>query len=296
MKRQLLVFIVSALSVIASAQQKVAILETVDKAQNVGYGVKLLLRSSLTSAISNTPGYEGYDRVDMASIAGEQEFQRTGNVSDSQIKQLGVATGASYVLVAEAALYDDRNIIITAKILDVETFGIKSSAVLVSGISPKDMQNSCADLAKQLLKPEPVATNAAKPASKPASNSKQPAPQPTVQPVAMPPAIGLSGETSTVPLLTHADGTTVYVATADEKDRLNYDDAVSSCSCKGAGWRLPNEAELQVIRTNKSILNISTTWRYWGQYAGKTIDMGSGRLIDTKNSVKAKVRCVKEER
>ena len=145
----------------AMAQQKVAILETVDKAENVSYGVKLLLRSSLTAAISNTPGYEGYDRVDMASITGEQDFQRTGNVSDSQIKQLGKAAGAAYVLVAEAARYDATSIIITAKLLDVETFGIKSSAVLVSGVSADEMQESCSTLAAKLLN-SPLPNNSTK--------------------------------------------------------------------------------------------------------------------------------------
>ncbi len=151
MKKILSFFAITAMALTTMAQQKVAILETVDKAQNVSYGVKLLLRSSLTSAISNTPGYEGYDRVDMASIAGEQEFQRTGNVSDNQIKQIGQAAGASYVLVAEAAKYDASSIIITAKLLDVETFGVKSSAVVVSGVSADEMKESCETLASQLL-------------------------------------------------------------------------------------------------------------------------------------------------
>lgn len=153
MKRTLFIIAVMMMTVTALAQQKVAILETVDKNQNISYGVKLLLRSSLTTAISETPGFEGYDRVDLASIAGEQEFQRTGNVSDSQIKQLGIATGASLVLVAEAAQYDEKTLIITAKILDVETFGIKSSAVETSGCSPVDMKKACANLARRLLTP-----------------------------------------------------------------------------------------------------------------------------------------------
>lgn len=158
MKKTTMFFAVMMMAAVAMAQQKVAILETVDKAENVSYGVKLLLRSSLTSAISNTPGYEGYDRVDMASITGEQAFQRTGNVSDNQIKQIGKAAGAAYVLVAEAARYDATSIIITAKLLDVETFGVKSSAVLVSGISADEMQESCSALASQLLKaPQSVA-------------------------------------------------------------------------------------------------------------------------------------------
>ncbi len=180
MKKTVLLLMSLFLTGMMYAQQKVAILETVDKAQNVSYGVKLLLRSSLTSAISNTPGYEGYDRVDMASIAGEQDFQRTGNVSDSQIKQLGVATGAKYVLVAEAAKYDATSIIITAKILDVETFGVSSSAVLVSGTSADEMQKSCATLAQQLLRPVKTAQTTQQPVSQT---------QPTPKPVQQKPAV-----------------------------------------------------------------------------------------------------------
>lgn len=291
MRKTLCLLATIFMAIAVEAQQKVAILETVDKAQNVSYGVKLLLRSSLTSAISNTPGYEGYDRVDMASIAGEQEFQRTGNVSDSQIKQLGVATGASYVLVAEAALYDDRNIIITAKILDVETFGIKSSAVQVSGTSPRDMQSSCADLAKQLLKPEPVTSVVAKPSQKTVQKPTQQVSLPTTSIVSMP------GETNPAPLATLTDGTTVYVATQDEEERLNYDDAVSACSCKGAGWRLPTVAELKLLEKNKGRYgNLATSYRYWAIEGGITVDMSTGYKVNTKNSVKAKVRCVKEEK
>lgn len=152
MKKITFFIAVLTMAVTAMAQEKVAILETVDKSGDISYGIKLLLRSSLTTAISNTPGYEGYDRVDMASIAGEQEFQRTGNVSDDQIKQLGMASGAKYVLVAEAAKYDDVRIIITAKLLDVETFGVKSSAVQLTGTSADEMQRSCEQLAKQLIK------------------------------------------------------------------------------------------------------------------------------------------------
>lgn len=125
------------LSVFAQTEvKKVAILETVDKMGNVPYGVLLQVRSSLTYAISSNAGYEGYDRVDMAAITGEQNFQRTGMVSDEQIKRLGEMTGAAYVLIAEAAIYDDQNIIIAAKILDVETGGVMSSTP--PAVAPKD--------------------------------------------------------------------------------------------------------------------------------------------------------------
>ena len=145
--KRLLTILLSLVSLATFAQtevKKVAILETVDKMGNVPYGVLLQVRSSLTYAISSNAGYEGYDRVDMAAITGEQNFQRTGMVSDEQIKRLGEMTGAAYVLIAEAALYDDQNIIIAAKILDVETGGVMSSTP--PSVAPKDpvkMADAC---------------------------------------------------------------------------------------------------------------------------------------------------------
>ena len=153
--KKLLILLLSALSLTAYAQteiKKVAILETVDKMGNVPYGVLLQVRSSLTYAISSNAGYEGYDRVDMAAITGEQNFQRTGMVSNEQIKRLGEMTGAAYVLIAEAALYDDLNIIIAAKILDVETGGVMSSTPPV--VAPKDptkMAEACIKCSQTLV-------------------------------------------------------------------------------------------------------------------------------------------------
>ena len=153
--KKLLILLLSALSLTVFAQtdvKKVAILETVDKMGNVPYGVLLQVRSSLTYAISSNAGYEGYDRVDMAAITGEQNFQRTGMVSDEQIKRLGEMTGAAYVLIAEAAIYDDQNIIIAAKILDVETGGVMSSTP--PAVAPKDpmkMAEACIKCSQTLV-------------------------------------------------------------------------------------------------------------------------------------------------
>lgn len=153
--KKLLLFLLSALSLSVVAQKevkKVAILETVDRYGNVPYGVLLQVRSSLTFAISNTEGYEGFDRVDISAITGEQNFQRTGHVDEEQIKRIGVMTGASYVLIAEAAYYDEQNIIITAKILDVETSGIiKSAPGIIESKEPSKMTDACIRISKILF-------------------------------------------------------------------------------------------------------------------------------------------------
>ena len=112
MKKHFLITLLLMVLAMASTAQnkKIAILETVDREGKVPYGIRLQLRSNLTYAISNTPGYEGYDRVDMAQIMGEHDFQRTGLVSEEQIRKLGEMTGAGSILVAETAIYDnDKN-------------------------------------------------------------------------------------------------------------------------------------------------------------------------------------------
>ena len=147
----IILLFLSIVSIVFAQNKKVAILETVDKEGTVPYGIRLQLRSNLTYAISCTPGYEGYDRVDMSQIMGEQNFQRTGMVSDDQIKRLGEMTGASFILVSEAVKVDDSNMFITAKILNVETARVDRTDNVLMGASAADIQNGCISLAQKLL-------------------------------------------------------------------------------------------------------------------------------------------------
>ena len=197
MKKFLLVcglFAMAMVTTFAQETKRVAILETVDKQGNVSYASKLMLRSNLAKAITNTPGYEAYDRTDMDAIMGEQDFQRTGMVSNDQIKRLGEMTGAKYVLVAEAAVVDAHNMYITAKLLDVETARTVMTDNQLMGATAKEIQRGCQLLADKLIRPA-IATTASnvKPAKqeKPAPAKQEqpiqakptPAPQPTPAPV-----------------------------------------------------------------------------------------------------------------
>lgn len=143
----------SAMLTFAQETKKVAILEVVDRQGNVSYANKLILRSSLAKAITNTPGYEAYDRTDMDAILGEQNFQRTGMVSNDQIKRLGEMTGAKYVLVAEAAVVDASTMYITAKLLDVETARTEMTDNQMMGTTAKEIQRGSQELAANLIKP-----------------------------------------------------------------------------------------------------------------------------------------------
>ena len=139
------------LPMILFAQVKVAILETVDKEGVVSYAYKLMLRSNLAKAITNSAGYEAYDRTDMDAILSEQNFQRTGLVSEDQIRRLGEMTGAKYILVAEAAKVDDKNMFITAKIVDVETAKTEATDNMLMHTTPEDIQHGSEELAGKLL-------------------------------------------------------------------------------------------------------------------------------------------------
>lgn len=131
--------------------KRIAILETVDKEGLVPYGVKLMVRSKLNDVITATSGYEGYDRVDIASIMGEHDFQRTGLVSDKDIKKLGEMTGADYVLVAEVALLNSSNIFLSAKILNIETAKVEQTANIQSSTTVEGLDQNCKVLAAKLL-------------------------------------------------------------------------------------------------------------------------------------------------
>ena len=152
------VFLLSCLflSTLLSVAQtkKVAILETVDREGKISYANKLILRSNLAKAITNTPGYEAYDRTDMDAILGEQNFQRTGMVSNEQIKKLGEMTGAKFVMVAEAVYVDANTMYITAKLLDVETARTEATDNQMMGIAPREIQRGCLLLAEKLVKPD----------------------------------------------------------------------------------------------------------------------------------------------
>lgn len=153
MKKFLLLCLLATLSIVGYAQEtkKVAILEVVDKEGKLSYSQKLMLRSNLARAITNTEGFDAFDRSDIDEIFKEHSFQRTGNVSAKQIKKLGEMTGAAYILVLEGALAEDNKIFVTAKILNVETTQVDLTDNALIGTSSQAMQRGCRSLASKMF-------------------------------------------------------------------------------------------------------------------------------------------------
>lgn len=131
--------------------RRVAVLNIIDKASDFTAGQKIVIVNKLSSAVSNLRGYECYERIDVSSIMSEQEFQRTGLVKDSQIKQIGEMVGADCILVSEAAKLDDKKLIISAKIIDVESAKIENASNVITTLDLEDMKAKCSELADKLF-------------------------------------------------------------------------------------------------------------------------------------------------
>ena len=130
--------------------KKVAILEVVDRENKLTYSQKMVLRANMARAVANTIGYEAYDRSDMDAIMSEHDFQRTGLVSNDQIRQLGEMTGVSLILVTEAVL-SGSDVFVSAKILNVETAKVEIVDNMSMGLDAVSLQKGCAQLAKRLF-------------------------------------------------------------------------------------------------------------------------------------------------
>lgn len=151
--KRIFIFACLLLSAVMTFAQtkKVAILEVVDREGKLSYGNKMMLRSNLARAITNTAGYEAYDRTDIDAIMNEHDFQRTGLVLDDQIQQVGKMAGVSLILVTEAALIGNNSMFVSAKILNVETAKVEMMDNITMSLESMAMQQGCTTLANRLF-------------------------------------------------------------------------------------------------------------------------------------------------
>lgn len=134
----------------ATAQnKKVAVMETKTN-ESVTSFQSNMVRGGMETAVSNAPGFEGYDRAAFDVIMQEQTFQRSGAVNENQITKIGQMAGVQYVLVTEASA-EKNDFYILAKLLDVETGRFVKTAEKLCKATPTDIKDSCAELAKVLL-------------------------------------------------------------------------------------------------------------------------------------------------
>jgi formylglycine-generating enzyme required for sulfatase activity len=108
----------------------------------------------LTNAIVKRNDYEAYERTKdfLQLISKEQEYQRSGAVSEDQIASLGKQLGVQLVCAVIIGVADGQYFI-SAKLIDVETAGIESSSrpQLFSAGDYAGFEKACEEVAASLF-------------------------------------------------------------------------------------------------------------------------------------------------
>ena len=119
-----------------------------------------MVRGELRKAIVNNEGFEAFTRADIDQMMKEQDFQRTGNVSEADIHKLGEMSGADYICVSTLNKSADE-FYLEAYLINVETGAISNPASqygeLVNG-KLANMLSVCQNLAQELLGKEVTST------------------------------------------------------------------------------------------------------------------------------------------
>ncbi|MBQ9473833.1 MAG: hypothetical protein IJU81_05430 [Bacteroidales bacterium] len=154
--RFFILFILSSLTLVAFGQQKkIALLEprVGDGSTNVTGMEKAMVRGELRKAIVNHTGYEAFTRADIDKLMTEQNFQRTGLVSDDQIKRIGVMSGADYICISTLNK-TNTEFYLEAYLVNVESAQISNPASQYGELVDGKLANMlpvCQALAQELL-------------------------------------------------------------------------------------------------------------------------------------------------
>lgn len=130
--------------------KKVAVWETKCSDNSITTFQSTMVRGGMETAVGNAGGYVVYDRSAFDAIMKEQKFQRSGMVSDSEIKRLGEMAGVQYIIVPEATA-SGGEFYILVKMLDVETGKFGAVYEELCGISGVEIKKACTILGKQLF-------------------------------------------------------------------------------------------------------------------------------------------------
>ncbi len=157
MKKLSFIFILSLLSFVAFGQQKqtIALLEPRlgDGSTAVTSMEKAMVRGELRKAIVKFDGFDALTRADIDQMMKEQNFQRTGMVSEAQIKKLGEMSGADYICISTLTKYNTE-FYLEAYLIHLESGVISNPASQLGELENGKLANmlpTCQALAQELL-------------------------------------------------------------------------------------------------------------------------------------------------
>lgn len=148
MKKIIVCFILSILTLAAIAQQKVAVYVTCEDE-----GISKVLGSKLVSAIARSEKYSAVERTAafLAELNKEQEYQSTGAVDDTELSRLGKQFGVQLICVADV-LNVFGGQYLSVRLIDVESAQVKQTASSVSTISSlSDLISASTSVSTELL-------------------------------------------------------------------------------------------------------------------------------------------------
>lgn len=130
--------------------KKVAVWETKCTDGSINKFQSTMVRGGMEAAVANAEGYTGYDRTAFDAIIKEQNFQRSGAVSDNDIKRMGEMAGVQYIIVPEA-MASGNDFYIIVKMLNVESGEYGAAYEELCTTSSSDIKNACEKLGAQLF-------------------------------------------------------------------------------------------------------------------------------------------------
>jgi len=142
----------------AQGKQKVAVYMAGKEPEGVT-GVHKVLGGELAKTISESDKYSAVDRTDaiLNQLSREQYMQRSGSVSEDQIRDLGKYLGVQYLSIAEISPVAKRSYYLDVRLVDVETAEIMRTVTAGSGLeNANEMIRVAQKLAYELIETEKV--------------------------------------------------------------------------------------------------------------------------------------------
>ena len=268
MKKRTLMILLSLLCLAGTAfgQKKVAILPIVDPESKFELADKDIMRGYLTDAFTHVGNYIPLNRADVDELMKEQAFQRSGYVSDAQIKKIGEMSGADFIFVLKMSRSSQGYYSLFGQVISVE-----EGIIITSGTSSCEASFPALEEASEKI------------ISKLFNNVKA----------------GSKSTTSSNKVCRMCADNMQDLEVFRDAGEMTWQEAKQYCSGLGSGWYLPSKAELNQLYVNKTELGGFSDGKYWSStenVSGSAWEQNfvSGGQYTYGRSKAARVRCVRK--
>jgi len=158
--KRLVFFLVVLFSVPVFAQGKQAVAVYMAGEEPLGaMGVHKVLGGELARTISQSAKYSAVDRTEaiLTQLSNEYAFQRSGAVSDEQIRDIGKQLGVQYLCITDISMLKGGAYYIDARLVDVVSAEILRTVTMVSHLlNANEMIQVAQKIAYELIEAEKV--------------------------------------------------------------------------------------------------------------------------------------------